>query len=77
MNYGRRGIKKRQKAMNSPTTKVGKFFGVSLFAIVTFAAVTVAVAGMCAGVGLFMGVVDTAPDISNVDVAPAGYSTTV
>ena len=63
--------------MNSPTTKVGKFFGVSLFAIVTFAAVTVAVAGMCAGVGLFMGVVDTAPDISNVDVAPAGYSTTV
>ena len=77
MNYGRRGIKKRQKAMNSPATKVGKFFGVSLFAIVTFAAVTVAVAGMCAGVGLFMGVVDTAPDISNVDVAPAGYSTTV
>lgn len=77
MNYGRRGIKKRQKAMNSPATKVGKFCGVSLFAIVTFAAVTVAVAGMCAGVGLFMGVVDTAPDISNVDVAPAGYSTTV
>lgn len=77
MNYGRRGIKKRQKAMNSPTTKVGKFCGVSLFAILTFAAVTVAVAGMCAGVGLFMGVVDTAPDISNVDVAPAGYSTTV
>ena len=77
MNYGRRGIKKRQKAMNSPTTKVGKFCGVSLFAIATFAAVTVAVAGMCAGVGLFMGVVDTAPDISNVDVAPAGYSTTV
>lgn len=77
MNYGRRGIKKRQKAMNSPTTKVGKFCGVSLFAIATFAVVTVAVAGMCAGVGLFMGVVDTAPDISNVDVAPAGYSTTV
>ena len=63
--------------MNSPATKVGKFCGVSLFAVVTFAAVTVAVAGLCAGVGLFMGVVDTAPDISNVDVAPAGYSTTV
>ena len=77
MNYGRRGIKKRQKSMNSPATKVGKFCGVSLFAVVTFAAVTVAVAGLCAGVGLFMGVVDTAPDISNVDVAPAGYSTTV
>ena len=77
MNYGRRGIKKRQKSMNSATTKVGKFFGVSLFTVVTFAAVAVAVAGMCAGIGLFMGIVDTAPDISNVDVSPAGYSTTV
>ena len=77
MNYGRRGIKKRQKAMNSPVTKVGKFCGVSLFALATFAAVVAGVMGMCAGIGLFMGVVDTAPDISNVDVAPAGYSTTV
>ncbi|MBQ6129132.1 MAG: PBP1A family penicillin-binding protein [Lachnospiraceae bacterium] len=77
MNYGRRGIKKRQKAMNSPVTKVGKFCGVSLFALASFGVVIAAVAGLCAGVGLFMGVVDTAPDISNVDVAPAGYSTTV
>ena len=77
MNYGRRGIKKRQKAMNSPSTKVGKFFGVSIFVLATFCAVCVGVAGLCIGVGLFMGVVDTAPDISNVDVAPAGYSTTV
>ncbi len=77
MNYGRRGIKKRQRAMNSPSTKIGKFCGVSLFAAATFAVVVVGVAGLCAGIGLFMGVVDTAPDISNVDVAPAGYSTTV
>ena len=77
MNYGRRGIKKRQKAMGSPVTKIGKFCGVSLFTAVTFCAVLAGVAGLCAGVGLFMGVVDTAPDISNVDVAPAGYSTTV
>ena len=33
MNYGRRGIKKRQKAMNSPVTKIGKFCGVSLFTV--------------------------------------------
>ena len=77
MNYGRRGIKKRQKAMSSPMTKVGKFCGVSLFTAAVFCAVVAGVAGLCAGIGLFMGVVDTAPDISNVDVAPAGYSTTV
>ena len=77
MNYGRRGIKKRQKAMSSPATKVGKFCGVSLFTLATFCAVLAGAIGLCAGIGLFMGVVDTAPDISNVDVAPAGYSTTV
>ena len=77
MNYGRRGIRKRQKAIGSPTTKVGKFCAVSLFIVAAFAAILVGVAGLCAGIGLFMGVVDTAPDISNVDVAPAGYSTNV
>ncbi len=77
MDYTRRGIKKRQKAMSSPMTKVGKFCGVSLFTAGIFCAVVAGVAGLCAGIGLFMGVVDTAPDISNVDVAPAGYSTTV
>ena len=77
MNYGRRGIKKRQKVMNSPATKVGKFCGVSLFALAAFGVCVAGVAGLCVGVGLFMGVVDTSPDISNVDVAPAGYSTTV
>ncbi len=63
--------------MNSPSTKIGKFCGVSLFAALVFAAVVAGVCGLCIGIGLFMGVVDTAPDISNVDVAPAGYSTTV
>ncbi len=77
MDYSRRGIKKRQKAINSPTTKAGKFCGVSLFTVVAFSVVLAGVVGLCVGVGLFMGVVDTAPDISNVDVAPAGYSTTV
>ncbi len=77
MNYGRRGIQKRRKAVNSPTAKVGRFCGVTLFTAALFAAVLVCAVGMCAGIGVFMGVVDTAPDISNVDVAPAGYSTTV
>lgn len=77
MNYGRRGTRKRYKALNAPMTRVGKFFGVSLFTAVTFGIVLAAAVGMCAGIGLFMGVIETAPDISNVDVAPAGYSTTV
>ena len=77
MNYGRRGTRKRYRSLNAPSARFGKFFGVSLFSVAVAAAVLAAVVGMCAGIGLFMGIIDTAPDISNVDVAPAGYSTTV
>lgn len=77
MNYGRRGARKRQKELSSPTTKLGKFFAITLFKVLVFAVVTVAVIGLCAGVGLYMGVIDTAPDVSNIDVSPAGFSTTV
>ena len=78
MNYfTKRTIRKRHKALNSFTTKLGKMFGVTAFELGVFAAVLLGVCGACAGVGLFMGVIATAPDISNVDVTPAGYSTTV
>ena len=77
MNYGKRGIRQRYKETNSASTRIGKFFGVTLFEIVTYAVVLCGIVGLCAGVGLFMGIIETAPDVSNVDVAPAGYSTTV
>lgn len=32
---------------------------------------------MCAGFGIFMGIINTAPDVSDIDVSPAGFSTTV
>ena len=77
MNYGRRGVRQQYKATKPAGTRIGKFFGITLFEIATYAAIVAGVAGLCAGVGLFMGIIDTAPDISHVDVAPAGYSTTV
>jgi len=77
MNYGRRGARKRQKELSSQTTKLGKFFAITLFKVLVFAVVAVGVVGLCAGIGLYMGVIDTAPDVSNIDVSPAGFSTTV
>lgn len=77
MNYGRRGLRKKYKSLNSLSTRAGKFFGISLFECITFAVVLCGIVGLCAGVGLFMGIIETSPDISNVNVAPAGYSTTV
>lgn len=78
MNYfSKHSIRKRYRSVGSFTTKVGKLFGVSFFELSVFAACLAGICGACAGIGVFMGVIATAPDISNVDVTPAGYSTTV
>ena len=75
--YSKQSIKKRHNSTSSVTTRLGKMFGVTFFELAVFLACLLGVCGACAGVGLFMGVIDTAPDITNVDVTPAGYSTTV
>ena len=78
MNYfSKHSIRKRYRSVGSFTTKVGKLFGVSFFELLVFFVCLSGICGACAGTGVFMGVIATAPDISNVDVTPAGYSTTV
>ena len=77
MDYGRIGTRKRRKAITSVVPKFGNFFGVMLFKAAVVVVVCAGVAGLCAGVGLYMGVIDTAPDVTGIDVSPAGYSTTV
>jgi len=77
MNYSRKGIRKKQKAIHSTTAKLGrkasllvmKAFLVSLIAAVVIVA--------CAGLGIFKGILSSAPDISHIDVSPSGFSTFV
>lgn len=77
MDYGRIGVRKRRRALQSPIPKFGNFCATLIFKAAVLAAACCGAAGMCAGVGLYMGVIDTAPDVSNIDVSPAGFSTTV
>lgn len=75
--YSKFGIRKRHKALKSITSRLGKSIGVIVFDVAVFACCLLGAVGVCAGVGVFMGIIATAPDIANVDVTPAGYSTTV
>lgn len=77
MNYGKKGAKKRQKTLTSKTAKLGKMFGVTFFKALLICIVAVGIIGLCAGVGLFKGILDSAPDISTLDVRPSGYSSVV
>ena len=77
MNYGKKGAKKRQRTLTSKTAKLGKMFGVTFFKALLICIIAVGVIGLCAGVGLFKGILDSAPDISTLDVRPTGYSSVV
>ena len=77
MDYGRRGLVRKQKSLNSRrrkrANKVGLIAGMVLFLLV----VGVCAMAACVGFGAFRGIIDSAPDISNIDVTPTGYSTFV
>jgi len=77
MNYGKRGARQRQKSLTSVTTRLGKMFAVNFFTALLICIIAAGVIGVCTGVGMFKGILNSAPDISTMDVRPSGYSSTV
>lgn len=77
MNYGKKGVRKKQQALNSKSIKMKKMFTVTLLKAVLVVLLSVGVIGICAGIGVFRGIISSAPDISNIDVSPSGFSTFV
>lgn len=77
MNYSKKGVRKKQKALNAKSVKWGKKLGFTFIQVILLFIISAAVLGACAGIGVFKGVIDTAPDIGNIDVTPSGFSTFV
>lgn len=77
MNYGKKGVKAKQQALNSKSTKWGRKIALYSVKILLIAIITVGVVGLCAGIGMFRAIIDNAPEITADEVAPSGYSTFV
>lgn len=77
MNYGKKSVKKKQKSLNAKSVKWGKKLGFTFVQVFLVFLVSISVIGACAGIGVFRGILATAPDISNIDVTPTGFSTFV
>ena len=69
MNYSKRGIQKRKQNIRSFGKKMGKKFTLYLVRFLLIAIIATAVFGACAGVGVFKGIIDTSPEITNIDVS--------
>ena len=77
MNYGKQATLRRQKTFDAKGTKLRKKFGVFLGKAILVCLLLLSVVGISSGIGIWKGIVDSAPDISAMDVTPTGFSTTV
>lgn len=77
MSYNKSSTKKRMKNANSKKTKIKNKLKLSGLQIALIAFIVLVVIVGAAGLGIAKGIIDSAPDISKIDVVPTGYSTTV
>lgn len=77
MNYSKRGVRKKQKALNAKGGKWGRKLGFTFVQVFLLFMISAAILGVSAGIGVFKGILATVPDIGNIDVTPSGFSTFV
>lgn len=75
MNYGKNGIRAKQRAVSSKGKKWGRKIALNILKLTLILIIAVGIIGTSAAFGVFKGIIDTSPDISNIDVSPTGFST--
>lgn len=76
-NYSRQNVENLTHTLQSRTQKRERKVGLGILQIVLICLIAGVIIVLCAGIGAFRSIIDTAPDIGNIDVTPTGYSTFV
>lgn len=77
MNFGYKKTVSKQKELVSMKKKFSKKSSLTVLKIFLYAIALVCVTGGFFGIGVVKGIIDSAPDISTVNIVPSSYSTTV
>lgn len=77
MNFTTRATAKKQKQLVSIKNKLVKKTAVMFFKAVLFCALFVCVCVVSFGLGMLNGIIESAPDISTINISPNSYSSTV
>ncbi len=77
MDYSRKGIENKQRYIRSTSRRLISKTRIMLYRLCIVFMVFAMIVGSFAGFGFIRGLVDSAPDISQIDVIPTGYTTTV
>ncbi|MBD5529905.1 MAG: glycosyl transferase [Lachnospiraceae bacterium] len=77
MNYSRKGVRAKKKALNAKSPKIAKKAALLVLKLFLVAIVGVGIIGASAGIGMFKGILASTPQITPSDVAPVGAATFV
>ncbi len=77
MNYGKKGVRAKQKELNAKGGKWGRKLAFTCVKVFLVGIIAVGIIGVSAAIGAFKGIIASAPDIDVNDVAPVGFSTFV
>ncbi len=77
MDYSKKGVRDRQRALNSRAAKWGRKFALTLLYLVLIAALSLGIIGVATGIGMFKGIIATAPSIQISSLVPSGQASIV
>lgn len=77
MNYGKKGVRAKQKALNSKAVKWQKKILLSLVELALIALIGIGICGVSAGIGAYKGILASTPNIRLGDVVASGQATIV
>ncbi len=77
MKYGKKAVRKKQRELNSRGSKWGRKIAITILQVILSMILIVGIIGVSGAIGVFKGVIATAPDISDIDVSPSNFSTFV
>lgn len=77
MNFSNHGTKNKYKKAASSSKRIKKKAHVLFFKTFLICVILVVCIGIFAGIGLIKGIIDNAPDIDSINVAPTAFATTI
>lgn len=77
MNFNEKETSKKVKSLVSKPTKYKKKFGIWMFRIILILIVAICISGIGCGLGVFNGILASAPDIDKINVLPSGFSSVI
>lgn len=77
MNYGKKGVRSKQKALNSKSVKWQRKITFTFIKVIIIVIVSIGIFGVSAGIGLFRGILATTQPTALSDIAASGEATIV